>query len=265
VGGFNKWMRQMKARDLFIIMLALVVSVAVAVGTRYILRGGSETTANVTKIMVASGDLRVGTRLDKSSFRWQEWPTGTLQASYITEKNKQMAEELVGSMIKQHVTAGEPILKANLAGEKAGYLSAMIGNNQRAFTIPLDNRSNISGKVLPEDYVDVIVASKEKSTQGYVANTVVRKVKVLEINGNLDPNEAEDTAKPKAQSITLQVSPKQAELLAAALREGSPVISLHSMTSDESGAPEQEEKEKPVEDIVTMVRGNDVQKIQMKN
>ncbi len=264
MGGFNKWMKQMKARDLFIITLALVVSVAVAVGTRYILRGGSETTANVTKIMVASSDLNVGTRLDKSSFRWQEWPTSTLQASYITENNKQLAEEMVGSMIKQHVTSGEPILKANVAGDK-GYLSAMIGDNQRAFTIPLDNRSNVSGKVLPEDYVDVIVASKDKSSQGYIANTVVRKVKVLEINGNLDPNEAEDTAKPKAQSITLQVSPKQAELLAAALREGSPVISLHSMTSDENGAPEQEEKEKPVEDVITMVRGSDVQKVQMKN
>jgi pilus assembly protein CpaB len=256
--------RRMKARDLFIICLALVVSISVAIATRYILRGGSETTASVTKVMVASGDLQVGKRLDKSSYRWQEWPTGTLQPVYITEGNKQVAESVVGSMVKQHIGAGEPIIRAALVNEK-GYLSALIGHNQRAFTIPLDSRSNISGKVLPEDFVDVIVAKREQ--QSYVADTVVRKVKVLEINGQFDA-EAQDESKQKPQSITLEVSPQQAELLAAALREGTPVISLHSMNSDDKGAPVKEAEVKPTEDIVTMIRagekGSEVQKIQMK-
>lgn len=268
----------MKTRDLFIIILALVVSVVVAIATRYILRGGSESTANVTKVMVASSDLTVGKRLEKASYRWQDWPSGTLQPTYITESNKKIAESLEGAMVRQHINAGEPILKANLAGEKAGYLSAMIGSNQRAFTIPLDARSNISGKVLPEDFVDVIVAKRDQSTQSYVANTVVRKVKVLEINGNLDPTEAEDASKTKAQSITLQVTPRQAELLAAGLREGSPVISLHSMGSDESDVPEEVEKKTVVKEVVKevkqeveqvknkidVIRGSDVQTVEMQ-
>lgn len=268
----------MKSRDLFIIVLALVVSVVVALTTRYILRGGSDSNANVTKVMVAASDLTVGKRLEKNSYRWQDWPTSTLQKTYITESNKQVAEKMLGAVIIQHVNAGEPILKANVAGEKAGYLSAMIGDNQRAFTIPLEARSNVSGKVLPEDYVDVIVASRDKKSQSYVAKTVVRKVKVLEINGQLDPTVAEDASKAKAKSITLEVTPKQAELLTAALREGSPVISLHSMTSDAS-VVEEEVKEVPViqqvkeqvqpqpqsqQHKVDVIRGSDLQTVEIQ-
>lgn len=265
----------MKTRDLFIIVLALVVSIVVAIATRYILKGGSDSAESV-RVMVAAGDLLVGKRLEKSSFRWQEWPNGTLQPTYITDKNKEVAEKLVGSLIRQHMAAGEPVLKSNLAGEKSGFLSAMINENLRAFTIPLDNRSNISGKVLPEDFVDVIVARKDTESKEYVANTVVRKVRVLEINGNLDPSKAEDEAKAKAQSITLEVSPRQAELLAASLREGSPVISLHSMTSDDKPEPAEEKKE-VIKEIkqevivpqkennrVDVIRGSEVQTVEIQ-
>jgi pilus assembly protein CpaB len=251
----------MKPRDILIIILALCVSISVAFATRYILRGDSRSSSNLTKVLVASGDLAVGRRIDKGSYRWQEWPTETVQPIYITENEKKTADGLPGSMVKQHINSGEPIVKTSLVGER-GYLSAMIADNRRAFTIPLDNKSNISGKVLPEDYVDVIMARREKDT--YVASTVVRKVKVLEINGTLDPNEAEDAAKKNAQSITIEVTPEQAEFLAAALREGSPVISLHSMNSNDSGAPEKVEKVKPKDNVLTVIRGRDSQKLQMK-
>ncbi|MBP6986338.1 MAG: Flp pilus assembly protein CpaB [Alphaproteobacteria bacterium] len=235
----------MKNRDLFIIALALVVSIVVAFTTRYILRDGSEEAANVTKVMVASQELIVGKRLEKNSFRWQDWPNKSLQKNYLTQAQKKEAEDLVGSLIREHVNAGEPILRENLAGAKGGYLSAMINENLRAFSIPLDARSSISGKVLPDDFVDVIVAHRDQATKQYRAKTVVRRVRVLEINGNLDPNVTEEAGKTKPQGITLEVSPRQAELLAAALREGTPVISLHSMTSD---------KEEPVEEAAPVVQ-----------
>jgi pilus assembly protein CpaB len=264
----------MKSRDVFIIIIALMVSIAVAVGTRYILRDDADKSLTVTKVMVAASDLAVGKRLDKSNTRWQEWPKATLQPTYITEENKELSEKVMGYLVRNHIAPGDPITVANLSSEKTGYLSAMIDPNQRAVTIPLDNRSNISGKVLPGDYVDVIVAAQDKKTFVYVANTVVRKVKVLEINGNLDPNAVEDASKPKPLSITLQVTPKQAELLAAALREGTPVISLQSMDSKDVevslpkapvvvAAPAPEPKVQ--DETVVVMRGHDVQKIQEKH
>lgn len=254
----------MKNRDLTIIGLALVVSIGVAFGTRYILHGGSGMTSNYTKVMVASADLPVGKRLEQSSYRWQDWPTDAVQPVYITDKDKDQVDKLMGSMIKQHLSAGEPILKASLVGEK-GYLSAMISNGMRALTIPLDNKSNISGKVVPEDFVDVVVASRGER-DSYVARTVVRKVRVLEINGTLDKNEAEDAAHPKPQSITLEVNPKQAELLAAALREGTPVITLHNMQDDTPPPVEEVVQEAPkVEDeSITIFRRNEAEKVQLK-
>lgn len=270
----DKRVRQMKNRDLFIIALALVVSIAVAFATRYILRSGTDATANVTKVMVASNELIVGKRLDKNSFRWQEWPIKTLQKTYITEAMKKEADEMVGSLIRQHVNAGEPIVRENLAGGKTGFLSAMIGENLRAFSIPLDARSSISGKVLPDDFVDVIVAFRDQGSKNYRAKTVVQKVRVLEINGNLDPNVTEESGKSKPQGITLEVSSRQAEMLAAALKEGSPVISLHSMASDSVQLIEEEEKpvvqqivkgvSTPEKNTVEVIRAGEKETVEMQ-
>ncbi|GEM_PF-4921209 len=252
----------MKNRDLTIIGLALVVSVGVAFGTRYILHGGETTTASMTKVMVASSDLPVGKRLDQASFRWQDWPTDSIQPMYITDQDKKGSEALIGSMVKSHINPGEPITKADLANEK-GYLSAMIGKNMRALTIPLDNKSNISGKVLPEDFVDVVVARRDHDN--YVASTVVKKVRVLEINGSIDPDEVVDASHPRPQSITLEVNPAQAEKLAASLPQGTPVITLHNNQDDTTPAVE-EAKVKPKEDdSVTIFRGNESQKIELKS
>ena len=169
-------------------------------------------------------------------------------------------------MVREHISSGEPVLQSSVVSSDRGYLSALISQNKRAFTIPLDNRSNISGKVLPSDFVDVIVARREQ--QSYVADTVVRKVKVLEISGEFDPNKVQDSSKPTPNSITLEVSPQEAELLAAALREGTPVISLHSMNSTDAGAPLKQAEVKVEDNTITVIKGgekgSEVQKYQMK-
>src|SRR3990167_6869263 len=149
----------MKSRDLLIICLALVVSIAVAFGTRYILHGGGMS-ASISKVMVAAIDMPVGKKLEEGTYRWQDWPTETVQPVYITETDEAAIKKAMGTMIISHTNQGEPINRAALASDK-GYLSAMLEKDMRAFTIPLDAKSNISGKVLPEDYVDVIVARRE--------------------------------------------------------------------------------------------------------
>lgn len=259
----------MKFRDILIIILALVVSIALALGTRYLLQdqSGEGGSAGMTKVLVATGDLPIGSRLEQKSFRWQEWPRNSVQTFYITTETKNQADKLVGALVRDSIGQGEPIIVKNLVLEKGGVLSAVVDQGMRAFTIPVDRRSSISGQVLPNDLVDVIVATKDSKSRSYVARTVVRKVRVLEINSTLDPNEAEDTTgdKAKIRSITVQVQPNQAEALAAAMREGNLVISLHSLASRASQLPDYEDSRKTTDDVITLFRANEVQKIKIKS
>lgn len=245
-------------------MVALVVSVALAFGTKFLIQGSSDsgTATAMTQVLVATKDLAVGTRMDKHHMRWQDWPREHVQNVFITKDQGKEADHFVGGVVKDRVAQGEPILKSDIVTTDESVLSAVIDQGTRAYTIPLDRRSSVSGKIMPNDLVDVIVASRDRETRSYVARTVVQKVRVLEVNSALDAEEAEETSGDKSniKSITVQVTPRQAETLAGALKGGTPVISLHSFASKASNETDYVQHEE-VEEEITVMRGDDVQKV----
>lgn len=274
--GFKRVENMIKLRDLLIIGLALGVSVALALGTRYMLQGSNGQAVKMAKVLVASGELSVGTRLVESNFAWKDWPADSIQQNYITEKQKDKVKELVGAFVRDRINAGEPIIMGDLATEKSGILSAVVEKGMVGFTIPVDRRTSISGQLLPEDRVDVLVSFRDAGSRQYKARTIVRQVKVLEVNSELDPEKADAEAgdKTKIKSITVQVTPVQAEALAAGLREGTPVISLHSIEAGglaearEEQAPQANQEKKPEEkkesqESVTVIRGDKVEKLKV--
>lgn len=260
----------MKFKDVLGLILALVLAVVVAFLTRYFLVAKENKKiapvaqeVNTLKILVASKLLDKGVKIQPGDLAWQPWPNSSLNDSYIQKGSIQL-NSLTGSIILEHLDKGEPVIITNLVqpGEK-GILAALLPPGKRAISIDVTPQAISSGLIQPGDYVDVllskVITSGSSNSYGQTT-TVVRNIKVLA----LDTVMSESTPKPVnvtatiPKVVTLEVTPGQAELITAAVKEGTLSLSLHSISNN--NVPE-------VEDIftgiVTLMRGKEKIEIQV--
>src|SRR5947208_3151234 len=130
----------MKTAQILVLGIALVAGGAAA----YIMSQPSEAPpapvaaappVDTVKVLVAAGDLNVGTALSANDLKWQEWPTATASGSaYITTANAPNGiQDWTGAVVRIPFSAGEPIRAQKLikAGG-SGFLSAILPAGMRA-------------------------------------------------------------------------------------------------------------------------------------
>jgi pilus assembly protein CpaB len=121
------------------------------------------------------------------------------------------------------IAAREPITESRLApiGSAAG-LSSVIPEGFRAMTVKVDEVVGVSGFIMPGTLVDVVVVispPQGAAAQDRVSKIVLQNIKVLASGQNIDKPKNEKEAE-RVKSVTLQVTPEQAEKLALASTEG---------------------------------------------
>jgi len=100
--------------------------------------------------------------------------------------------------------------------------------------------SDVSGFILPGDHVDVVITHTLPGTgdnpgmQHRAAETVLRDVRVLGVDQKLD-SKGEAVV---AHTATLEVTPKQSEIIAVASEMGKLSLSLRSL-----GTPQSEDRD----------------------
>ena len=216
------------------------------------------------KVLVAARDLQVGDRLVEQDLSWQAWPADGVNPAFttqgpaavapVTEKakiakavdagvakvtgsDKSAMQPFVGAAVREPILKNEPVLAAKLvrAGD-AGILAVSLAAGQRAMAVPLSAESAAGGFVLPGDHVDVLQTRGVDGPKGktYVTSTVLKNTKVLAID---QATRAEKSAASVVgATATLEVSPSQAELLAAAKAEGPLTLMLRSYADIEGPA-----------------------------
>src|SRR6478672_10346177 len=116
-------------------------------------------------VLIAKGDIGMGTAVAAQDFDWQAWPAATTGDSYVTKKARPNAiEELSGSITRAPFTAGEPIREAKLikANGAAGFMAAILPSGMRAVSTEISPETGAGGFILPNDRVDVILSRRPK-------------------------------------------------------------------------------------------------------
>jgi pilus assembly protein CpaB len=190
-----------------------------------------------SRILVAAKKLPAGTLLTPAHMKWQVWPEKGMTKQYVVEK-KRKKKEFVGAVVRTGIAASEPIIDGRVVkpGDR-GFMAAVLTPGMRAISVQVNRTTGISGFVFPGDRIDLIVThrfqiegKKKKKTQ-QVSETVLAGVRVLAVDQTT--NDQDD--KPKvAKTATLEVTPKQAEMVAVAAQIGRLSLSLRSLTIDES-------------------------------
>lgn len=190
------------------------------------------------QIVVAARDLPAGTILREGDTKWQAWPDQSLDDAFVVQRDGQGADridEFSGVVVRRAISAAEPMTATKVfRREDTGYMAGALTPGMRAMSIRISAVSGASGFIMPGDKVDVILTQELRDTgetsglpMRRASETILENIRVLAIDQNT--NDVEQTA-VVGQTATLEVTPKQTEILSVANAMGAMSLALRSIT-----------------------------------
>ncbi|MEY3082634.1 MAG: Flp pilus assembly protein CpaB [Pseudomonadota bacterium] len=193
-------------------------------------------------VLVAARNVTTGEQLGNLGLQWRPWPAESVAPEMITrEEMPDGVETMQGARARAAFLVGEPIVDARIVrpGE-AGFLSSILPNGMRAVAIPITELSSVSGFVLPNDRVDVIVSSSFVDVLGNKASkseVAMSNVRVLAINQTLGSSVGEASI-PDSRTAVLEIEPLQAAVISRVLASGQISLALRPLSDIGNGKPE---------------------------
>ena len=239
----------MDSRKVILLVGALIVAAITAFMARSLIVGSAAPQAVAVvappitgpEVLVATRALPVGTILDATSLRYQPWPKELVENVYFIRKPGFDAKSLAGTVVRNAITAGQPLTNGALVkpGDR-GFLAAALGPGMRAVTVPVQTQTSVAGFVFPGDRIDLILT---QSVSGggdgpplKAAETIMRNLRVLATDQRTDNTTGEDgkSIVHTFSNVTIEATPKIAEQIAVAQTLGSLSLSLRSIADNSS-------------------------------
>lgn len=265
----------MKTRSLILLASAITLAAGAALVGRALMRPPPPVTivkqvdaprTPVRQVLTLSGAFTPGDFVTGRALTWRELPADQIRAEHYTantdEERRKIELAVAGATPRRVLSEGAPLTRDALVfpGDH-GFVASVLKPDMRAVSVPTSAVTSNSGLVTAGDRVDVILHLERDKKQApmpgqadtsfstLAAQTIVRNVRVLALNGNtggIAPAVNEPAAPAVAdkklapvrnfyESITLEVDPKDGERLALAQEVGSLQIALRSVQADAAG------------------------------
>jgi len=220
-----------------LVMLGAVLCAAIAALLIFVAlqgRGGSEVSAGTATVVVASGDIEANTVLGANLLETRAVPSDQLIVGGYRD-----TADLIGLPARYPIQAGEQITASKVgveAIENEKDLALVLEPGQRGFALRATEVTAVGGLILPGNAVDVIAVFLDDEGDVERAETVLQHIQVLSVaqmaqeplpapasgeeesqlgDGVRGQRPEELERQPEARSVTLGVSPDQAQFLAA--------------------------------------------------
>lgn len=178
------------------------------------------------RVLVAARALTLGTLLKDEDFVVREFAIGAAPEGAL-EPTDDTRGELRGALLRRYLDPGTPILRADvLRPRDRGFLAAVLKPGTRAIAIGVDVVSGTAGLIWPGDQVDMILTQAIDNapiSRRVVGETVLSDVRVIAVDqqithGGTPAAGADGGIGRIARTVTLEVTPEQAERVAVASR-----------------------------------------------
>jgi pilus assembly protein CpaB len=196
---------------------AVLVAAAATYGVYLMLQRTREANRVATApVVVALKDMPEGATIDRTSIATNAWPLPTIPAGAFSS-----SDSVVGRVTRVAVFAGEPIVPGRLAPNGTGPgLEVKITPGKRAMAIRINDVAGISGLIQPNSRVDVMVTMKNpEKDKPEISKLFMENMRVLSVGTEV--HRGADGKPINATTATLEVTPQEAERLAAATTQGS--------------------------------------------
>jgi pilus assembly protein CpaB len=195
-------------------------------------------------VLIASQDIAARERITDSMFTKQTRAANTLEPGALADPN-----QAVGSLALITIPAGSQLTASEIGTNVAFALPVRLTPGMRAVSIPVDRVKDVSGLIQPGDRVDVIAIPPTKGDgPPPKAVTIFRAIRVLSVGTSLEnPSATPSPSEQDAATVTLEVTPGQADLLAWADANSTLRLALRS--------PREAPRTEPVEQLTLQGSG----------
>ncbi|MBI2864296.1 MAG: Flp pilus assembly protein CpaB [Chloroflexi bacterium] len=220
----------------FALVLAIVFGLAASLLVWSYLKKVSEPVDTVA-VVVAATDISPRTALKKEMLRIQQVP-----ANVRHPKGYASVDDLLGKVTKLAITGGEQVLETKIFAEREeSGLAFVIPPNKRAVSVGVSELIGSGGLIVPSDRVDVVAVFDSRVAGKDMATMVLQDVEVLAVaqliqgedsvslttkasktvaGGSQAQPKADPKVQPTAKSVTLAVTPDEAQRLILAEEKG---------------------------------------------
>ena len=243
-----------------IVIILLLVAMTIAGLTAYLVNtllgdreaqtaAGPEKAGPATEqVLVAAVEIKAGVVVKAEDLRYETWPAAGLDSRLVRRGGGEDPKiRFVGTIARRSLLPGEPITPgAVFRQEDAGIMSGLLSPGMRALTVAVTPITGVGGFILPHDRVDIVLnqdvrgsataagvvgASLGGNVARFATEVVLSNLRVLAVDDKLVKPDA--AANMPARAITVEVTPKDAEILLAAGRLGELSMALRSLAPGE--------------------------------
>jgi pilus assembly protein CpaB len=177
------------------------------------------------EVLVANEEIPIGSRINANQLRTVRWPAEIQPEGALTDMTT-----IVGHIARTGIDKNQPVVQSQLVNEGTGLLPLLISDGMRGISVKVDDVTGVSGFITPNSRVDVLIAGADGGNTGEQKSKVIlQNVKVLATGKSI---EQKDDKPVEVPTVTLLVSPADAERLTLATRTDPVRLALRSYRDD---------------------------------
>jgi pilus assembly protein CpaB len=171
-----------------------------------------------TPVVVAKRDLLPGDALTGENFAVRQVPREFVNADALTpEAFGQLEYQRLAVAMKR----GDMLLPVHAEGQGSTVFSATLKNGRRAMTFEVDTVNSVSGMLRPGDRIDLMLSQRASGdSQEEVTRTLLSNMVVLATDQNIRRRDEKTGQERSFSTVTLDLSPKEAQRLIVAKQAG---------------------------------------------
>ena len=206
-----------KTRILIAVGVAVLLALIASVGAYKFLsdrgRMAEQARIQTAGVVVADVDIPLASTINANQVTVKPWPKGNLPKDAIGDPKM-----VVGRVARREFVSGEPVIESKLvpADRMAGIMSLKVPAGMRAFTVQVNEVVGVGGFIVPDARVDVVLTTLTAARQ-QISKIVLEDVWVLAAGQTV---ERKDNKPITVNTVTLAVTPEDAEKLALAVHDG---------------------------------------------
>lgn len=221
-----------RTRIIIVVVVAVLLALFASIGTYRFLsdkgRMAEEARLQTVGIVVAAADIPFGSTIGPDQVVLSAWPKDRYPKDVLSD-----VKAAVGRVVRREFARGEPIVESKLltTSKNVGMLSLRIPQGMRAFTVRVNEAVGVGGFLMPDARVDVLLtttSSDQRATQ--MSKIILEDIRVLAVGQTIDQKDSKPIS---VGTVTLAVTPEDAEKLALASNDGKIHLVLRNFADSE--------------------------------
>jgi pilus assembly protein CpaB len=178
-------------------------------------------------LVVAAQEIPIGARIEPSQLRTTRWPVDAEPEGAVRK-----LDDAVGQIARTTIEKNRPVVASALLSQGVGLLPMLITEGMRAMSVKVDAVTGVSGFITPNSRVDVLVAGKPEGdgSEDERSKVILQNVRVLATGKSIEQVDQKPVEVP---TVTLLVSPEEAEKLTLATRQEPVRLALRNFRDEE--------------------------------